>query len=75
MKRTSPKEFIEAWQTSQTINDVMQKTGMKKHAVLARAKNYRTKGVPLKKMQQPRTLDWKNLAEYAENLLEEKADE
>jgi hypothetical protein len=45
-----PEEFIRAWQTSQSADEVAKKLNMPKAIAAARASNYRTAGVKLKKM-------------------------
>lgn len=46
----SPEDFIRAWQTSNTAQEVADRLGMPKGIVLARASNYRRDGVKLKKL-------------------------
>jgi hypothetical protein len=50
----SPDDFIQAWQTSSSVDEVSKKLGMPKTNVHQRASNYRDKGIRLKKM--PRKL-------------------
>lgn len=45
------EQFIEAWQTSETVDEVCEKLKMPKPIVHARASGYREKGVLLKKMK------------------------
>ena len=68
MSKVSAREFVEAWQTSTTFQQVMDKTGMKRQAVNTRSYNYRAKGVPLKKLATDRTIDWKELADFTQSL-------
>ena len=39
--KVSPKKFVEAWETSHSISEVEQKTGLKYNAVLGRARIYK----------------------------------
>ena len=74
MAKLSPKEFIQIWQSSQTLDEVVERTGMFKTSVNSRAYGYRRKGVPLKKFKATRGVseyDWGSLAEYAEKSLDE----
>ncbi len=48
--RVPPEKFIEAWQTSSSIDEVCQRLEMPKPIVHARASNYRQAGIKLKKM-------------------------
>jgi hypothetical protein len=50
----SPEDFIRAWQTSQSADEVAEKLKMPKGIVHARASNYRTAGIRLKKMPRSR---------------------
>ena len=47
----TPKQFVEAWQSSESADEVAEKLGMPKPIVLARASNYRSTGVQLKKFK------------------------
>lgn len=49
----SPEEFVKAWASSTSIDEVIKKTGLPKNAVYSRVNSYRHKGVKLKKMQRP----------------------
>ncbi len=46
----TPEEFIKIWQTSESVTEVSDKTGMPEPIVHARASNYRQAGIRLKKM-------------------------
>lgn len=70
-KTIGPEEFIKAWQTSDSLDDVVTKSGLDKKAVRSRGIYYRKRGVPLKKLVGPYRNDWKALARYAEELVEE----
>lgn len=47
----TPESFVRAWTESETIAEVMQKTGMSRSAVVHRANSYRQRGVKLKRMK------------------------
>lgn len=64
--------FIEVWNASESAEQVAQITGMPKPIVLARASNYRSMGINLKKMRRsgrPR-LDLEELKKIAGQSLE-----
>lgn len=46
----SPELFVETWEASDTVADVMEKLKMPKHAVYSRANSYRAQKIPLKAM-------------------------
>jgi len=65
------KEFIKIWQTSSSMKEVVEKTGMGYNTVAARARRYRKKGIPLKPYPrgfQP-TGNIDELKEYAQSFL------
>ena len=69
--RVSPREFIQVWQTSETVAEVAQKLRTRKGTVRVRAFRYRALGVPLKyyppvEVELP---DWDALADYAAEFL------
>lgn len=47
------RDFVVAWTTSRTTDDVMAATGLSKPAISARAKYLKSKGVKLKKLERP----------------------
>jgi transposase len=61
----SPFEFIQAWQESSSLDEVCDRLGVSKKYVAARANAYRRQGVPLKEYGYGRSLDWRDLAEFA----------
>lgn len=61
----STEEFIRIWQTSTSIDEVVEKTGMKRKSVPSRAVRLRRRGVMLKYMQKPHEQDWEYLARLA----------
>jgi hypothetical protein len=69
----TPQEFIRAWESSSTAEEVAEILGMPKAIVLARASNYRLQGVKLKKMprQNKRKLDVDALNTLIEDLKKE----
>lgn len=70
----SPEQFVYAWQTSRSADEVAEKLKMPKPIVHARASSYREKGVPLKKMPRHtnRGLDLKGLNAIIERLNKEQ---
>lgn len=60
-----PEEFIRAWQTSKTLDDVKTKTGMPRANCLTRASYYRRKGIQLKTLVSAQKHDWTALADLA----------
>lgn len=69
--KLTPEYFIAIWQSSKSIAEVLERTGMLPSAVRARVSIYRKRGVPLKKMQgnKGKTRDWAALARFAEQEL------
>jgi hypothetical protein len=72
------RTFIEVWQTSDTIAEVMAKLKMRRAACNLRAKRYRARKVPLKDLDPGYAHagtylgQWEDLAEYAKELLGDK---
>ena len=66
----TPREFIEAWQSSSSVAEVASKLRSKKNACRVRAFRYRKMGVPLKEFLSAwiELPDWEGLAEYAAGL-------
>ena len=58
----SPEGFIRAWQTSNSIREVAEKTGLKNGAVRSRGLYYQIRGIPLKGM---RINKWEELDQLA----------
>ena len=50
------EEFVKAWQASESVSQVMSKTGMSKRNVQARAQYLRLKGVHLSNMKRGRAV-------------------
>lgn len=71
----TPREFIEAWQTSKNVAEVAMRLGLKKGQCRVRACRYRKRGVPLKEFPwiPPTPPDWSALAEFAAELVPGKA--
>lgn len=44
------EQFIEAWETSASVDEVCNRTGLNKKSTYSRAAKYRSEGLPLKKM-------------------------
>lgn len=49
----SAAQFVEAWSTSTSIDEVMTKTGLPRNAVYSRVNSYRKKQIKLRKMSRP----------------------
>jgi hypothetical protein len=66
----TPEQFITAWQIADSIDEVVEKLGMPKPIVHARASNYRQVGIKLKKMPRKRRdgLDVESLNRLIEQL-------
>lgn len=69
--KVSPEQFIYAWQTSESVDEVQQKTGLTVEVIYSRSTSYRREGVPLKKFPRrsakANKRDWGALASYAES--------
>jgi len=80
-ERVEAREFISAWQTSESVSEVAEKTGLQEGSCQTRAAKYRTQGIQLKHM--PRgggsRLDIDDLNAFALSLVpqveEEEADD
>lgn len=66
MARTTPEQFVEIWQTANSIDEVSNKAGIKPESARMRASLYRKKGVPLKRMSRSRR-SWEDLADLAKS--------
>lgn len=69
--RTPAPVFIEIWQTSSSMKEVCEKTGLKEPSAYTRARGYRAKGIPLKQFKKVRN-DWGQLRELAMSFLSEE---
>jgi len=68
------KTFIRAYNSSTSIDEVVEKTGLSRHTVLQRASTYRTKyNIRMRKFPQqlPPRNDWEALAAFADEVLDE----
>ena len=70
-QRTPAKNFIEIWQTSSSMKEVCDRTGLKEPSAYTRARGYRAKGIPLKQFKKIRN-DWGQLRELAMSFLTEE---
>ncbi|MBA4190924.1 MAG: hypothetical protein C0467_23290 [Planctomycetaceae bacterium] len=50
----TPRDFVLAWESSQSLKEVAEKTGIKASIAAARASLYRSRGINLKKFKQGR---------------------
>lgn len=66
----SPEEFVRAWQTSKSVIEVGEKTGIDLRAARQRASMYRKQGVPLQRFPGGRGVkpNWPALTALAEEL-------
>ena len=66
-----PRQFIEIWQTSESLAEVAERCHATKPTCRVRAFRYRQRGVPLKVFPpiEIEEIDWQDLADYAEELL------
>jgi len=62
----SAKDFVTVWQTSSTLDEVCDQTGLSRKTASARAANYRRNGVPLQRFSRPKMLNYEELAVLAE---------
>lgn len=67
----TPEKFVRVWQEANSLDEVVEKTGLTKHQASARATHYRSKGVPLKHFKKPK-MDWGALKKLAKEVEEEK---
>ena len=67
-KMVTPEDFVTAWQTSTSAQEVARKLGLSHQSVLNRAQNYRKKGVPLKKYGEIMRCNYDALADLAKKL-------
>jgi hypothetical protein len=51
MQKVSDLDFVRAWETAQTLDELTQQTGQARTSVLARASKMRTRGVPLRSLR------------------------
>ena len=62
----SPRDFVVAWQTSETVEQVASATGMTVTAASRRASSYRKRGVSLKLFRRGRgNTNWAALSDLA----------
>ena len=65
----SPRDFVVAWQTGETIQEVAEATGMTETAASRRASSYRKRGVSLKLFRRGRgNTNWAALSELAQDV-------
>ena len=73
-KKCTPREFVEAWQSSESVPEVAEKTGLTIPACRGRVSSYRKHGVPLRKMRTGagrKKTDWSALADFAREVSSE----
>jgi len=67
-------DFIRIYNSSASVDEVVEKTGLARHTVMQRASEYRRKhGIKMRRFPQsaPERNDWAELAAFAESVLEE----
>jgi len=69
-KTVTPEAFIRAWQVSDNLDEVVERTGLSKNAIWKRVYAYREKGISLKECRRARTTDWTKLAALADELVD-----
>jgi len=68
-KKVSAEDFITAWQTAGSVDEVSERLGMSKSAAMTRASNYRrVHEIPLKKFYRSSKLDKERLRALATSL-------
>ena len=67
-----PIEFIDAVQSSTTLDEVCEKLDMDMAAAYSRYWNYKRRGVPLRDLMRAHGYDWSILSSYAQSLLDEE---
>jgi len=68
-KKVSAEDFITAWQTAGSVDEVSERLGMSKSAAMTRASNYRrVHEIPLKKFHRSSKLDKQRLRDLATSL-------
>ena len=68
------KEFIRIYNSSTTVDEVVEKTGLARHTVMQRASEFRRKhNIKMRRFPQsmPARNDWEELAAYAQAVLDE----
>lgn len=70
----SPEEFVRAYETSESYEEVQEKTGMPYEVIVTRAHEYRKKGAKLKKLGRRgrKGLDVEALNQLIEEIAREK---
>ena len=64
----SAKEFIYVYNSSTTLNEVLEKTGLEQDAVTQRAKELSKRGINMRIF--PKEEDWEELASFAQKVLD-----
>ena len=68
-KKVCAEDFITAWQTAGSVDEVSERLGMSKSAAMTRASNYRrVHEIPLKKFHRSSKLDKQRLRDLATSL-------
>ena len=70
-KNMKPEDFVIVWQTSESVDEVAARLGLRKTSCQQKATQMRRKGVPLKKMYKSRRFSsekWAALASLARHI-------
>ncbi len=68
-KKVSAEDFITAWQTAESVEEVSERLSMSKSAAMTRASNYRrVHEIPLKKFYRSSKLNKQRLRDLATSL-------
>ena len=75
MNKIDNEDFIRVWQVSNSIDEVVRKTGWEKKAVYRKATHLRKNKVPLKPMSSEvrNRVDWGHLARLATELVQDNS--
>jgi len=68
------KDFIRIYNSSASVDEVVEKTGLARHTVMQRASEFRRKhGINMRRFPQsmPARNDWEELAAFAQEVLDE----
>ncbi len=65
MTKRRPDEFIVAWQSSSSLDEVLEQIPMKRLSAIAKAARYRKKGVKLQSFRGRAGFNWDELSELA----------
>lgn len=64
-EKITSEQFVEIWQTSKTVAEVVERTGLTLQRVYSKSWYFRRQKVPLKKHPYAPKNDWDSLADLA----------